>query len=320
MAGRLVKIALYKTEKQSWPLLQCPYPPLRLSTSLLSSRSICLHVNSWAHGEILSHRHWRKQKNVVEGSGNSGFMCSTVAYCTSGVDKSNHWSKNTPGQLQKKSPWWEWNPPFRLRKMSCHLSGQDPTWWEGSGVALHCDSALLGVLALTTTAALVWFQEREKISKKKDCNWWNENGKDRTVKEKMEEEVERWGHGSALLSSSRKVHWNSCSDPCHLFSCSLVPGAHPSASTVCSTWQKGSRPYQTSNSQERSSTANVHISHENSQHQFWVFPAAQDKVVSAPRWQTCDFYCVCVLLKEKQPKFLADSNGGLITNTALVSE
>lgn len=187
---------------------------------------------------------WRntltKTLEKAKGSGNSGFMCSTVAYCTSRVDKSNHWSKNTPGQLQKKSPWWEWNPPFKLRKISCHLSGQDPTWWESSGVALHCDSALLGALALTTTAALVWFQEREKISKEKDCNWWDENGKERTVKEKMEEEeeVEGWGHGSALLSSSRKVHWNSCSDPCHLFSCSLVPGAHPSASTVCSTWQR----------------------------------------------------------------------------------
>lgn len=62
MAGRLVKIALYKTEKQSWPHLQSPNPPLRLSTPLLSSRSICLRVNSWAHGETLSQGHWKRRK------------------------------------------------------------------------------------------------------------------------------------------------------------------------------------------------------------------------------------------------------------------
>lgn len=220
VAGRLVKIALCSTvEVPQSPPLPCLNLPSRHSVPRLGSRSICLHISSWAGGGrgrgvrgVLLLRRFLTLANVEEiGScWDSIFMCSAPAYCTSRVDKSNQWFA---------------------------------TWWESSGVAL---GLVRGFSSNNCHGTRLVLRGGGKFAERKicgGCGGWG--GEWEWGEEKNSQEmIERWGHGSAPLSCSKKVYWNSCSDPCHLFSCSLVPGANLSASTVCSTWQKGSRPQQ----------------------------------------------------------------------------
>lgn len=118
-------------------------------------------------------------------------------------------------------------------KPKSHMMGK-----QRSGTTLW--QRLVSDFSLRTTTAFgcFWRGERE-MNKKKNRAGERSYSRGEKKEGRGEGGEERYSHGSPALSSSRKVHWNSCSDSCHLFSCSLVPRVHPSAFTVCSTWQKG---------------------------------------------------------------------------------
>lgn len=161
-------------------------------------------------------------------------------------------------------------------KAKSHMMGK-----QRSGTTLW--QRLVSDFSLRTTTAFgsFWEGRREPgmwIKRKMVCG-----SRKRSRGEEEGEREERYGHGSPVLASSRKVHWNSCSDSCHLFSCSLVPGVHLSAFTVCSTWQKGRRLIKSPAARNRF-LSQVTYFKRNSQYQLWISPS-MDKAASVSHWQ-----------------------------------
>lgn len=139
---------------------------------------------------------------------------------------------------------------------------------QRSGTTLW--QCLVSDFSLRTTTAF------GSIWEGKESGEWTQRESREKLQSKVGEKTrsrgeERYGHGSLVLSSSRKVHWNSCSDSCHVFSCTLVSRVHLSAFTACSIWQKG-RGLIISPAARNRFLAKLHISKWDSQYQLWIFP------------------------------------------------
>lgn len=201
---------------------------------------------------------------------------------------------------------------------------------QRSGTALW--QRLVSDFSLRTTTAFGSFWEARQPGEwiKRNIVWrvleggwvggWRGGGGWGVIVEERIEEEKRRGKRDAAMDhrfslSSGKVHWNSCSDSCHLFSCSLVPGVHLSAFTVCSTWQKGRGLIKSPAARNRFS-ANLHISNEIHNINYGSLPS-MDKAAFSLASIGIRWFGAC---EGKTTRNLADSNSGLITNSASVSE